>query len=117
MGWDVQIADKKAPEDGTFVDRRRPGRRWIPWGRFFCPRDSFGRESRTLFFVGTGIGLAWIAIILVFVKFMWPDSTMSATEFAMAIVALGGLIVTLIGAWLGREWLSRTRSSPVATEK
>lgn len=116
MGWDVKKDVEVSSETMPSAERRRPGRRWLPWGRFFSPRDSYGRESRTLFFVSTGITLVWVAIILVFIRFMRVDSTMTVTDFAIAIATLGGLIVTLIGAWLGREWLSRNRTTPESTE-
>lgn len=78
----------------------------FPWGKFFSPVDTKGRESRTLFFVSVGIGLSWLAMAVCTVKFLWSDCAISAMDYATAIVALGGLSVALIGAWLGREWIT-----------
>lgn len=83
----------------------------FPWGRFFSPVDTKGRESRTLFFISVGIGLSWLAIVVCTVKFILSDCVMSATDYATAIVTLGGLSVALIGAWLGREWITDKKDS------
>lgn len=80
---------------------------WFPWGKFFSPRDSLGRESRTLFFVSIGIFITWVGMVICCVKLALPTSTMGVTEFSVAMVSLGGLEVTLIGAWIGRDWLKQ----------
>lgn len=80
------------------------------WGRFLAPRDSRGRESRTLFFVAVTVGLLWAAVGLLLWGFWAGRPPMAATEFAAALATLCGALVALLGAWLGREWIADRRA-------
>jgi uncharacterized membrane protein YhaH (DUF805 family) len=82
----------------------------MPWGKFFSPKDSKGRESRTLFFVSVTVSLIWIIIIAVTTSFVIQIPAITVTDLATAICSLGGLIVTLLGVWLGREWINNKTS-------
>lgn len=86
------------------IERRR-----FWWGAIFRPKDSKGRESRTLFFVGCTVGLIWLAIAAEIWQFVEPGSTMSAGDFAQALVALVGAFAVAVGVWLGREWIDAKR--------
>ena len=79
----------------------------LSWGKFFKPLDTSGRESRTLFFVSVGCAIINISQILLMIKFMWLSPNTTLTEFTTAEVTLGGFYITLIGVWLGREWLKK----------
>lgn len=79
----------------------------LSWGKFFRPSDSLGRESRTLFFISVGCAFMLICQLAVLLKFMWLCPTISVTEFSAAQITLGGFYITLLGVWLGREWLKK----------
>jgi hypothetical protein len=73
------------------------------WGTLFSPHDSQGRESRTLFFVAVTVLFLWVALGLVCWKFFFHP--VDIQQFANAVITLCGGIATVIGIWLGREWL------------
>jgi membrane protein YdbS with pleckstrin-like domain len=75
------------------------------WGALFHPCDSRGRESRTLFFVAVTILFLWVALGLVCWKFVVHPVEIMA--FATAIVTLCGGVASVIGIWLGREWIRK----------
>jgi sterol desaturase/sphingolipid hydroxylase (fatty acid hydroxylase superfamily) len=75
------------------------------WGTLFHPQDSQGRESRTLFFVAVTILFLWAALGLVLWKFMVAPVEIMA--FATAVVTLCGGVATVIGIWLGREYIRK----------
>ena len=75
------------------------------WGGLFHPHDTQGRESRTLFFVGVTVLLLWVAIGLVCWKF--AVATVEVVPFATAVATLCGALATVIGIWLGREWIKK----------
>jgi hypothetical protein len=75
------------------------------WGALFHPCDSRGRESRTLFFVSVTSVLLWAAIISVIWKFVVHP--VDVVPFATAIATLCGALATVIGIWLGREWIRK----------
>lgn len=81
--------------------------RLLSWGKFFSPSDSAGRESRTLFFISVGCATILICQLAILLKFVWLTPTISVTEFSAAQVTLGGFYITLLGVWLGREWLKK----------
>lgn len=82
----------------------------LPLGNFLRPKDSRGRESRTLFFVSITVVLLWIAIGLMLWKFGWSEAGMAVTDFATALATICAALFTVIGAWLGREWIADRRS-------
>ena len=75
------------------------------WGGLFTPHDSRDRESRTLFFVSVTLLFLWAAIIAVIWKFV--VSSVDVMSFATAVVTLCGGVATVIGIWLGREWIRK----------
>lgn len=77
----------------------------LPLGNFLRPKDSRGRESRTLFFVSITVVLLWIAIGLMLWKFGWSEAGMAVTDFATALATISAAIVMMVGAWQGREWI------------
>ena len=79
-------------------------------GSFFKPKDSSGRESRTLFFVSITCIILWFCMLATMVVFVHPLFTaeplrFSVNEFATAESILAGLLTTVIGIWLGRDWV------------
>ena len=45
----------------------------MSWGGgFFRPKDSKGRESRTLFFVGVTVGIVWCCMVAGLAVFIVP---------------------------------------------
>ena len=75
------------------------------WGTLFHPQDSQVRESRTLFFVAITILFLWAAMIAVIWKFF--AHPVDVVPFATAIATLCGALATVIGIWLGREWIRK----------
>jgi dolichol kinase len=75
------------------------------WGTLFQPCDSRGRESRTLFFVSVTILFLWAALVLVLWKFVVAPVEIMA--FATAVVTLCGGVASVIGIWLGREYIRK----------
>jgi hypothetical protein len=75
------------------------------WGALFHPQDSKGRESRTLFFVAVTIMFLWVALGLICWKFI--VAPIDVVPFATAIATLCGALATVIGIWLGREWIRK----------
>jgi dolichol kinase len=75
------------------------------WGTLFQPHDSQGRESRTLFFVAITILFLWTALGLVLWKFI--VAPIEVVPFATAIATLCGALASVIGIWLGREWIRK----------
>lgn len=75
----------------------------IGWGSFFSPKDSLGRESRTLAFVG----LSFIAVGTRFI-FGGLDFALGPFHFAVPVTTVtefGGAITLILSPWLGREWI------------
>ncbi len=87
----------------------------LPWGNFLRPKDSSGRESRTLFFVSITVVLLWIAIGLMIWKFGWSEVDMAVTDFATALATVCAALVAVISAWLGREWIADRRAEKERT--
>jgi len=75
------------------------------WGALFHPCDSRGRESRTLFFVAVTLLFLWVALGLVCWKFF--THPVEIMTFATAVVTLCGGVASVIGIWLGREWIRK----------
>jgi CHASE2 domain-containing sensor protein len=75
------------------------------WGALFHPQDSQGRESRTLFFVAITILFLWAALALVCWKFI--VAPIEVVPFATAIATLCGALASVIGIWLGREYIRK----------
>ena len=82
---------------------------WFAWGRFFKPRDGLGRESRTLFFVSITIILIWVGMVACVIQFINHPDKITINDFALSFVTLGGVLSTVLGIWLGREWLKQTK--------
>lgn len=75
----------------------------LPWGNFLRPKDSLGRESRTLFFVA----VSWLMMTLRFMAgglvveygpIHWDIAPALVTDYGVAVAAV-------IAAWVGREWV------------
>lgn len=83
----------------------------MSWGGgFFRPKDSKGRESRTLFFVGVTVGIVWCCMVAGLAVFIVPlilkePQRISFNEFATAEAILSGILTTIIGVWLSRDWM------------
>ena len=80
----------------------------MPWGSFFRPRDSKGRESRTLTFVS-------IAFFLLSIRFFFSGMQLDFGwwhwEFSTAgLVDYGAAIAAVLSIWLGREWIQERAS-------
>lgn len=82
----------------------------LPWGHFLRPRDSQGRESRTLFFISITAMLLWIAIGLMLWKFGWSEAGIAVTDFATALATVCAALVAVVSSWLGREWIADRRA-------
>ena len=80
----------------------------ILWGSWLKPRDSSGRESRTLFFVGFLMLLIFIALTVLIIKFIVGE-VVEFNGFSQAFSLIASLAVPVMGIWLGREWMN-TRS-------
>lgn len=75
----------------------------MPWGSFFHPRDSKGRESRTLWFVT----VTWLIMTIRFIA--------GGIEFAIGpfhwsvqpslVLDYGGAVTAILLAWVGRDWV------------
>lgn len=77
----------------------------MPWGSFFRPRDSKGRESRTLWFVT----ITWLIMTVRFVA-GGLEFTVGPVHWAVApalVLDYGGAVAAIITVWVGREWVSR----------
>ena len=82
----------------------------MPWGSFFHPRDSIGRESRTLAFVG-------IAFIVLTIRFFaggfeltlgpvhWLVQSAPLTDYGVSVAAI-------LAVWVGRTWVENTSRIP-----
>lgn len=75
----------------------------LPWGNFLRPKDSLGRESRTLFFVA----VSWLMMTLRFMAgglafeygpIHWDIAPALVTDYGVAVAAV-------IAVWVGREWV------------
>lgn len=81
------------------------------WGNFFRPRDSSGRESRTLFFVSVSMIMIWLSMLVCCVRFLetyvFHDIPASITilDFAQALSQLSLVQAAILGIWLGRDWV------------
>lgn len=65
-------------------------------------KDSRGRESTTLSFVGA----SWFAVTAMF---MWKGSAAELASYGLAVAAI-------LGIWLGREWTDKV-SAPKEPEE
>jgi hypothetical protein len=81
----------------------------LPWGSFFHPLDSRGRESRTLWWVSMILACDLLAMFttlgLVYL------GKMAAGDFQSVMVGIGALnasMVTVLGAWIARDWQQKT---------
>lgn len=77
--------------------------------KWLAIRDSRGRESRTLFFVGGTIFGLWAALALLSGAFVWGWPAISANEYATAVATICTALIAVLGAWLGREWIDKKR--------
>lgn len=77
----------------------------LPWGQFFRPLDSRGRESRTLWFVT----VTWLVMTARFVA-GGIEFTVGPVHWVIApslVLDYGGAVAAIIAVWVGREWVSR----------
>ena len=91
----------------------------MPWGSFFHPRDSKGRESRTLFLVAVAFTLLSLRFIAGGMLF---DIGWFRWEFAATtLIDYGAAIAAVLSIWLGRQWLqdqaTRTARDQTLSEK
>lgn len=79
----------------------------MPWGRFFCPRDARGRESRTLFFVAA----SWLVMTLRFAAGGIEVQIGPAhwTIQPALVLDYGAAVAAVIAVWVGREWVTRSK--------
>lgn len=83
----------------------------MSWGGgFFRPKDSKGRESRTLFFVGVTVGIIWLCMLAGLIVFIVPfflnlPPRISFSEFASSEAVFSGILSATIGIWLSRDWM------------
>ncbi|MCO5763747.1 MAG: hypothetical protein NHG36_19975 [Chromatiaceae bacterium] len=83
----------------------------MPWGSFFHPRDSKGRESRTLWFVA----ITWLVMTVRFVA-GGIDLTLGPLHWAIqpsAIIDYGTAVAAIMAVWIGREWVSKNGKATV----
>lgn len=82
----------------------------MPWGSFFHPRDSQGRESRTLWFVA----ITWLFMSIRFfiggidIKFAWLAWTIQPSS----MLEYGAAVAAILAVWVGRTWMENTSGSP-----
>lgn len=74
----------------------------MPWGSFFHPRDSKGRESRTLWFVCVAFFVLTFRFFAGGLEFTigpvhWLIQSAPLTDYGVAIAAI-------LAVWVGREW-------------
>lgn len=79
----------------------------MPWGSFFHPRDSKGRESRTLWFVT----VTWVVMTA---RFMAGgiEVVVGPVHWSVApslVLDYGGAVAAVIAVWVGREWVTRSQ--------
>lgn len=77
----------------------------LPWGQFFRPLDSRGRESRTLWFVT----VTWLIMTARFVA-GGIEFTVGPVHWSIApslVLDYGGAVAAVIAVWVGREWVTR----------
>lgn len=77
----------------------------MPWGSFFHPRDSRGRESRTLWLVA----VTWAIMTARFIA-GGIDFTVGPVHWSIApslVLDYGGAVAAIIAVWVGREWVAR----------
>ena len=77
------------------------------WGGLLRPRDSAGRESRTLAIVG----LSWL---LMSMRFALGGLEASLGDFRFEIgvtpmVDYGAAVAAVLAVWVGREWVRNER--------
>lgn len=77
----------------------------MPWGSFFHPRDSRGRESRTLWLVAVTWAIMTARFIAGGIEF-----TVGPVHWSIApslVLDYGGAVAAIIAVWVGREWVAR----------
>ncbi len=75
----------------------------MSWGRWLCPKDAKGRESRTLFFVSA-------AFTFMSVRFALGGLGASLGYFKFEIgptpmLDYGAAVAAVLAVWLGREFV------------
>lgn len=83
----------------------------MTWGSWLKPRDTKGRESRTLAFVG----LTWLLMTLRFaLGGMSFDAFGVTVQIAQtAMIDYGTAVAAVLAIWLGREWMSKREKTDV----
>lgn len=83
----------------------------MTWGNWLKPRDSRGRESRTLFFVSTAFALISIRFAL---GGLGGDFGGFRFEVgATAMIDYGTAVAAILAVWLGREWITKKGGNDV----
>lgn len=80
----------------------------LPWGHFLRPRDSRGRESRTLAFVG----ITWLLMSARF-ALSGLSGDFGAFRFEVGftpMVDYGAAVAAILAVWIGREWVDSKRT-------
>lgn len=80
----------------------------MPWGSFFHPLDSKGRESRTLWFVT----MTWLIMTL---RFVGGGIELTAGPFhwivqPSLVLDYGAAVAAILAVWVGREWARKEQS-------
>ncbi len=76
----------------------------MSWGKFWTPKDSKGRESRTLFFIAVAFAVITIRYFFQGLGIEWGPIKFIITDTSM--VEFSGSVTALLGIWLGREWIN-----------
>ena len=86
----------------------------MPWGSFFHPRDSKGRESRLLWFVA----VTWMMMTIRFIA-GGVDLTVGSLHWVIdqsLIVDYGGAAAAIFAVWVGRDWV-KDKATKVARDQ
>ena len=74
----------------------------MPWGSFFHPRDSKGRESRTLWFVA----VTWLIMTARFIA-GGIEFSIGPVHWAIQpsmVLDYGGAVAAILAVWVARDW-------------
>ena len=74
----------------------------MPWGSFFHPRDSKGRESRTLWFVA----VTWLIMTARFIA-GGIEFSIGPIHWAIQpsmVLDYGGAVAAILAVWVARDW-------------
>lgn len=79
------------------------GKSMMPWGSFFHPRDSKGRESRLLWFVA----ITWAIMTFRFIA-GGIELTFGPIHWVVQpslVLDYGGAVAAIFSVWVARDWV------------